>query len=250
MLEGLLSANLFHVLLIFTRVGAAMSVMPGFSAAYVSLRVRLTAALVISLALHPVLSPLLPPLPSQPAELALIMLKETIVGLFIGLTAQIMFAALQIAGSFVALYATLANALVQDMSSEQQSSLIAGFLGLCGVVLVFVTDTHHLMLRAIVDSYAVFEPAGPLAVADLAQAVTEKVADAFAIGARFSAPALIISITFNVGLGLLGRLMPQLPIFFFGAPAHICLQLWALMISLSSILMLFLNELANKMVVF
>jgi flagellar biosynthetic protein FliR len=250
MIEELLRANIFHVLLIFVRIGAAISIMPGFSAGYVSLRVRLTVALLISFAMVPVLGSMLPVLPEQPGGLFILLVREMIVGLFIGLTAQIIFAALQIAGAFISMYASLANALVQDATSEQQSSLFSGFLGLLGIVLIFVTDAHHLMLRAIVDSYAAMPPQADLRIGDLANALTAKTADAFALGAQFSAPALILSVTYNVGLGLLGRLMPQLPVFFFGAPAHIYLQLWALMLTISSILLIFIDEFAKNIVIF
>ena len=46
---------------------------------------------------------------------------------------------------------------MQDPVADQQSSTIAGFFTALGLVLIFVTDLHHLMLRAIVDSYGLFD---------------------------------------------------------------------------------------------
>ena len=50
-----------------------------------------------------------------------------------------------------------------------------------------------------------------------------------------------------VGLGLLGRLMPQLPVFFFGLPVQITVQLWVLMLVLSGIMLVFTRRFADGM---
>ena len=54
---------------------------------------------------------------------------------------------------------------------------------------------------------------------DFADALGRQVADSFALGLQMSAPFVVIGLTYYIGLGLLGRLMPQLPVFFFGLPA-------------------------------
>ena len=59
---------------------------------------------------------------------------------------------------------------------------------------------------------------------------------------QLSAPFLIVSLVYNVGLGLLGRLMPQLPVLFFGPPLQIALQLWVMMLALSGIMLVFLDR--------
>jgi len=81
---ALLPADLFGFLLVFSRVGAALMVMPAFGESYVPARVRLALALGITLAVLPSL-PARPPLPEQPAELALLIGGESLVGAAIGL---------------------------------------------------------------------------------------------------------------------------------------------------------------------
>ncbi|MBK8210311.1 MAG: flagellar biosynthetic protein FliR [Rhodospirillales bacterium] len=149
-------AEVFAVFVVFVRVGTAIAFLPGFSAVYVPMRLRLLLALLISLLVTPTLANVLPAMPRTPAALGLLLLAEATIGLFLGCTARIFFAALQIAGSYIALLASFANALVQDPIVDQQSSTIAGFFTTLGVVVLFAADLHHLMLRALVDSYAVF----------------------------------------------------------------------------------------------
>ena len=54
----------------------------------------------------------------------------------------------------------------------------------------------------------------------------------------------------NLALGLPGRLMPQLNVFFFGMPRQISLQLFLVMITLSGASILFLNDFANVLSIF
>ena len=122
---------------------------------------------------------------------------------------------------------------MQDPVADQQSSTIAGFFTALGLVLIFVTDLHHLMLRAIVDSYDLFAPGAPPPLDDFCGFIARTVADSFGLGVQLAAPFLIVSLVYNVGLGLLGRLMPQLPVFFFGLPLQVGLQMWVMMLTVS-----------------
>jgi flagellar biosynthesis protein FliR len=245
MLDVLPSANVFAVLLVFARVGTAIAVLPGFSAAYVPVRMRLLMAIALSVLVMPALVSVLPPMPTTPAALALLLLRESAIGLFLGSVARIVFAALQTAGTFTAYLSSFASALVQDPVADQQSSTIAGFFSALGLVLVFVTDVHQLMLRAIVDSYGVFAPGSPPPLDDFCGLIVRTTADSFALGVQLSAPFLIVNLVYNVGLGLLGRLMPQLPVFFFGLPLQVGLQLWVMTLAVSGIMLVFLNRFAG-----
>jgi type III secretory pathway component EscT len=113
--------------------------------------------------------------------------------------ALIAFAALQTAGTFIAYLSSFASALVQDPAADQQSSTIAGFFTTLGVVLVFVTDLHHLMLRAIVDSYGLFTPRAPPPLDDFCSFIARTVAESFGLGVQLAAPFLVVSLVYNVG---------------------------------------------------
>jgi len=238
-LEELLRLNVFAFLLIFARLGTAISFMPGFSATYVSARLRLGIALAVSFAVMPVIAPNLPVMPATVPDLGIMVAGEMIVGSFIGLLGRVLIATLQTAGTVIALASAMSNALVQDPVAEQQSSTISGFLLTVGVVLIFVTDLHHLMIRAAIESYAVFQPGNLLPAGDFANLLARRVADSFALGVQLAMPAVVIGLTYYIGLGLLGRLMPQLPVFFFGLPVQITMQLWVLVLALSGIMLVF-----------
>lgn len=242
MLEQLVNLNLFGFFLVFARVGTALAVMPGFSATYVPTELRLTLGLAIAFVMTPALIAHLPTMPGTVAGLFVLLAGEMLIGAFIGTIATIIIGALQTAGTLIAYVASMANALIQDPIAEQQSSTVAGFLLIMGVVLVFASDLHHLMLRAVADSYSLVTPGQGFPAGDVSRIIARRVADAFALGLRLAAPFVIVALTYYLGLGFLGRLMPQLQVFFFGLPFQIGVQIWVLAIAVTGMMMAFLQS--------
>ena len=56
---------------------------------------------------------------------------------------------------------------------------------------------------------------------DVAALATRAFAAAFKIGMQLSAPFLVFGLVFNIGLGILARLMPQMQVYFVGVPLSI-----------------------------
>lgn len=241
MIEQLIALNAFGFFLIFTRIGAAFLLMPGFSARYVNVQTRLLAALTMSFVMTPVLVAGLPGLPPSASALVLLLVSEAIIGGFIGIIGQVLVSALQTAGTLIAYLSSMANALIQDPIAEQQSSTIANFLTIAGMTMIFVTDTHYLMLRAMADSYVLFIPGQPLDFGVFIDVLSRRVAESFALGVQLAAPFLVTAMTYYIGLGLLGRLMPALPVFFVGLPIQIAMQITLLALTLSAIMLVFLT---------
>ena len=254
MLDQLIGANVFLLLLVFTRVGAALMWLPGVGTAAVPANVRLAIALLVSLALAAPLAPILPAMPDSPSALALLLAGEALIGTLFGLVGRVLLAALQTAGTFIALFASIANAFVNDPVSgpiaEQQSSTVSGFLSLIGATLIVATDLHEVMLRALAGTYTLFVPGEPLPAGDLADMFARQVSASFLLGFQLSAPFLIAALIYNVGLGVLGRLMPALHVFFFGLPAQIALQLWLLTVVVTGMMLVFADRFRAAWVVF
>jgi flagellar biosynthetic protein FliR len=149
------------------------------------------------------------------------MLHEIIIGVVLGATARVTLAALQVAGSVIAQQLGLGFVTTIDPTQGQQGLLVGNFLTMLGITLLFATDSHHLVIAALSDSYAVFSPDDTLSSGDVAALATRAFAAAFKIGLQLSAPFLVFGLVFNVGLGVLGRLMPQMQVYFVGVPLSI-----------------------------
>ena len=137
MIEDLLPAQLFGFLLVFTRVGAAVMLIPTVGEVYVSARVRLAFALLLSLLVLPLVSRYLPAEPQAVGNLAILILGEIVIGLFFGTAVRLFMSALTTAGMIIANLSSLANALVQDPTSQQQGSIIGNFLTVLALMMIF-----------------------------------------------------------------------------------------------------------------
>ena len=220
-LAQLLPIGAFPVLLVFARVGAALMLLPGIGDLYVPQRWRLLLALALAGIVATVVGPSLPPLPTSPATLLALLFGEIVAGLFLGTVARLLVAALETAGQIVSLQLGLAAATVFNPAAAQQGAVTGAFLMMLGTLLVFLTDAHHLMIRAVVDSYALFTPGTMPLFGDLADAMSKLVAGTFRLALELSAPLVVVGIVFYAALGLVSRLMPQLQVFFIVVPIQI-----------------------------
>ena len=233
--------GLFALILIFVRIGAALMLMPGFSEAYVFSRSRLLLALVLSAVLTAPLIDQLPAMPERMDQLVLLVVGEAILGVFIGGTTRIMFATLHIAGSTIAVQSGLATASVFDPNQSTQGTLPGNFLTTVAMVLLFVTDGHHMLLRGIVDSYRFFEAGMSLPIDDMMMFITSVVQDGFDLGVQIAAPLLLVGLLTNLAMGILNRLMPTFQVFFIALPLQLLLSFATLMLSFATGILVFFS---------
>ena len=223
-------------LLAFGRVGTMVMLLPGVGEMSVPVRMRLAIALVLTAILLP-LHQKAYTIDLQALGPVLLMLgQEMLIGAVLGLTARLAISALQVAGSVVAQQLGLGFVTSIDPTQSQQSVLVGNFLTVLGITLIFATDLHHLVIAALNDSYTLFEPGETPLVGDMAQHVTRVAATAFRIGIQLSAPFLVFGLLFNLGLGVLSRLMPQMQVFFIGLPLSIMLGLALLLVVLGAMM--------------
>jgi flagellar biosynthetic protein FliR len=232
MLKELLSTDIFKFMLIFARLSAAFLVLPGFSSTIIFTRARLILALAITLLLLPLLKENLPLAPAQPMGLVLLFIREITIGLFMGVIANILLTPIDMAGSTIGYAIGLTNVFSYDPISEQQSQLLVGFLSMLGLTAIFVSDSHHIMIRAVIDSYSLFKPGESLILGDFSDHLVRSLGEASVMGFRLSAPLLVFSLTFQVGMALTNRLVPSIPVYIVGLPVQILGGLAVLAISL------------------
>lgn len=228
-------------LFVFARIGTILMVLPVFGEGYVSPRIRLTFALLLTALLMPVLGERVPAPPLSPLTLAALILPEILIGLIFGYLIKLAYMALQVAGTVIALQNGLAFAQSLDPSQGMQSALTASFLSLLATLLVFASGLHHVMLSALAASYGLFPPAAGLDMGAIAEGGVDTIARFFLLGISLSAPFLVFGLVFNVGLGILSKLMPQVQIFFVGVPASILLGFAMLMVLVGAMMTTFLE---------
>jgi flagellar biosynthetic protein FliR len=168
--------------------------------------------------------------------------QEMFIGAVLGLTARLTIAGLQVAGNVIAQQLGLGFVTAVDPTQGQQSVIVGNFLTILGVTLIFAADLHHLVIAALNDSYTLFQPGEFPLLGDVAALTTRTVAAAFRIGIQLSAPFLVFGLLFNLGLGVLARLMPQMQVFFVGLPLSILLGFLILFLVVAAMMTTFLGS--------
>jgi flagellar biosynthesis protein FliR len=208
-------------MLVFARVGAMVMVLPALGEQNIPVRIKLAAAVLLTLIILPLHQHDFHIDMQSLASLLVLMLQEILIGVVLGATAQITMSALQVAGSIIAQQMGLGFVTSVDPTQGEQGLLVGNFLTLLGVTMLFATDSHHLLIAALNDSYKIFAPGEAVATGDIASLATHAFAAAFKLGLQLAAPFLVFGVVFNVGLGVLARLMPQMQVYFVGVPLSI-----------------------------
>lgn len=237
-------------LLLFSRIGAMVMLLPAFGDVNVPMRVRLMMSLTLSFVFFPMATGFYGEVSGNLNVLLPLIGGEVIVGLLIGGTARLLMSALQVAGTAMSFQMGLSYAQSFDPSQGVQGAILGSFLSVVAATLILVTDLHHLFLAAIRDSFVMFKPGTLPPLADFAQLAVDTVANSFKVGVQLTAPFLVFGLVFYLGIGILSRLMPQVQIFFVAMPANILLGLTLLMLLLGAVMMWYLDYFTTSMQVY
>jgi flagellar biosynthetic protein FliR len=119
---------------------------------------------------------------------------------------------------------------------------------LLALVVLFAADLHHVLIRAVADSYGLF-PAGRMPdPGEFAEAATRFVSRSFALGMRMAMPFLAYATLLFVGLGLMQRLMPQMQVFFVAMPLQVMLGLILFAMGTTTAMTIYAEEIAQSFV--
>lgn len=233
-------------MLIFVRTLAFFTVLPIFS--YRTVPNQFKIGLAFFLALIMVFT-----LEVRPLEVNgiyfLLIIKEVLVGLFVGLIAMMLMYAIQVAGGFIDMKIGFMIANVIDPQTGAQSPLIGGFLYTFAILLMLSLNGHHLLIDGVYYSYQ-FIPLEQLFLPLGNENVVEYVATLFnamfVIAFQMAIPVVGSLFLLNVALGTISRAVPQMNIFVVGFPIQIFVGLVVLLIAMPSFFVIF-RSLIEKM---
>ncbi|WP_328768147.1 flagellar biosynthetic protein FliR [Devosia sediminis] len=243
-----LPAVAFTYLMLFMRIGAMLMLMPALGEQTIPMRMRLGFALAFTIVVYPLLSSVMPAVPPDLAGIVGLIFHELAVGLIIGAIIRITVMATSVAGTIIAFQVGLSGALAADPTQAGvQGAVFSSFLSFLGITLIFATDLHHMALAAIYESYMVFSPTDPVMFEDAMQLAIRAVAGAFSVGVQMSAPFIVFGLVFNLGAGILARLMPQLQVYFVLMPANIIVGLLLFAILLTMMMGWYVTSFENHL---
>jgi flagellar biosynthetic protein FliR len=223
-LSDLAAHNVHGAFLVFCRIGGALMLLPGFGEIWLSARVRLAFAGLVSLAILPMVSYSLPAPPAHVADLVVQVAHESLVGLWFGTCVRIITASMHIAGSVIAMQGGMSNALLPGAVSPDATAIVGAWLGVAMLAFVFSSGLDHYFILALANSYSVISPPVQnllFPMEDLSEILVRTVSRSFALGIQLSMPFLASGLAVTVAFGLANRFMPQLQAYFLSVPATI-----------------------------
>ena len=238
--------QLLPYILVAGRMGGALSTLPGYSEVFVNTRVRAALMFALSLAITPMVAP---EVISDPGFPPFLILKELIIGLLFGVLIKMVLMGLEVAGTIISFQMGFSNAMSQ--TAIISSALPSTFLVTIMILLIFISNMHHLMLEAIVATYKAFPlmPSQPGSLTLLFSHALEQATEILSVGFRLSlqlaAPLLIVNMILNAGFALFNRLIPSIQVFAIMIPLQIIVGVIVFAMSIHLTLSLFAEHLGN-----
>jgi flagellar biosynthetic protein FliR len=207
--------HILALFLQFCRIGGCFLFAPGFSSPRVPVNVRLFVAMGLTAALAPLLQQeLLSVLAGLTKEQQVYMIfTELFIGASIGLMARFFFLALQFAATAISNFIGLAGIPGVPLEEGDTGSPLATLVSSAAVMIIFAMGLHIEMLIAIMDSYQVIRPGGPLAVEALTFSVVGVVSETSMLALRLAAPFLVYGVIVNFALGMGNRFAQHLSVY-------------------------------------
>lgn len=206
--------------LFFCRIGACLMVLPGFSTQRIPTKVRLFIAIAVTLAITPLLLLTVEGKVHETTTsgLAMVIFTEVAKGITIGLMGQMFMLSLQFSASTMAMFIGMGTMPGTPIEGSEPVPALVSLLTLTATVLVFLTDLHLEVIRALLASYEVS------GVGEIPQArmqlneLVSKLSAAMFLAMQIAAPFLIYAVIANLAIGLANKLTPQIPIYFISLP--------------------------------
>lgn len=226
--------------LAFCRIGGCFMVLPGFSSARVPTNVRLFLSLGLSLAVMPVLwDTLYPNVSVTPASMIGLIGSEMLIGIMYGMIARMYVLGLQFAGAILTMSIGFTAPGGHDVLEDMQETSLTSLITFAGLMLLFILDFHHMIFRALVDSYAVTPVGAVLEPQKLLITLTDTLRASTNIMLRLASPFLIYGLLFNVAVGLVNKLAPQVPVYFISTPYLITGGIFMMYLAIAAMIRLF-----------
>lgn len=215
--EAQLLAWISPILWPFLRVLAIFTAAPVLSSKAFPLRARIALAFFIAFAAQPSLQG--QPIISIAGPDALgAVIQQVGIGLAIGFTVRVIFAAVELAGEVIGFQMGLGFASFFNPTLNNQSTAVGRFYGHMAAFLFVVMNGHLLLLMAVLKSFEAFPVEQNFLEALKKMKLYELGTDLFASALWISLPLIGMLMFVNLALGIVSRVAPQMNIYAIGFP--------------------------------
>lgn len=215
----------------FLRTLALLGTAPVLSMRTIPARVKVGLALLVSLSAQASL-PAMPIVALDSAAGLAMVAQQVLVGVTLGFSARVVFAALEFAGELIGLQMGLNFAGFFDPASGSQGTATARFFGTIGTLLFVVSNGHLLLMLAVVRSFEAFPVSA--SIFEVVRVLQPQVwgAEIFRLGLWLALPVVAMLLFLNLVLGVISRVAQQIQIFSVGFALTVSVGLIGMLLTL------------------
>ncbi len=212
--------------LVLFRTSGVMLTAPVIGSQNLPVQLKLGLSMLLSLLVLPLLMTKSIELPATLGGYASAAVAETAIGLILGFSATLLFAAVQLAGMLIDQELGMSLANVIDPLSNEQVSVVGQLKLLLATALFLAVEGHHMVLAALSDSFAAVPLLSFRFTPELARHLGDDAfRDLFDIAVRLAGPTIVVMLISTVALGFLARAVPEMNIFIVGFSLRIMIGL-------------------------
>ncbi|MDK9710571.1 flagellar biosynthetic protein FliR [Acidaminobacter sp.] len=210
--------NLLIIMLILLRTGSFVATAPPFSNRGIPLSLKVLLSVVLSLSIYfYAFSGTADPKLSDSLYL-LYAIREIVMGLAMGFVVQLVFASVQIAGQLVDFQIGFSMSAVYNPMSGMNQAIMGRLYAMTALVLIFITNTHHLLLATFYKSFEIIPLGKQFPLSSGLNWIIETFSYFFAVAFQLAIPIVLVLIMTDLVMGLVSRTIPSLNVLMLGMP--------------------------------
>lgn len=152
-------------------------------------------------------------------------ISEIMSGVILGFIANMIFDFIRMAGGYMDIQIGLSMMNMIDPSSETTSTPFSNLSYFISMVIFFIIDGHHLLIKCLIQSFKVVNIGQNIVFQDTFSVVLDAFREYFVIGVKIAIPLVLIIIITDLCMALVSRTVPAINVMILGMPVKMVVGL-------------------------
>jgi flagellar biosynthesis protein FliR len=211
--------------LLLVRPGALVLAAPPFGGLYTPTPVKIGLTVILGVVLAPAVA-----VPGEVATagLALLVARETAIGLALAFAVRVLMAGAELGGQLAGFQLGFGYAATVDPNTGARNNLLASIYSALTLYTFLSLDAHHALLRALADTYRLVPIGYGFHAATIGRTAASLLGVVFVFGIQVATPIVIVLLVAELAIGLVSRAAPALNLMVIGFPVRLLAGLIAL----------------------
>lgn len=228
--------NLERFLLIFVRIATFVFASPFFSTSNVPRRLKAGFSVIFSFIIFGAIPDLNVPAYSSIWGYSILVLKEAMTGLIIGMGANICMSIVQFAGKISDMEVGLSMVQLLDPLTRESSGFMGSIYQYALILIMLITNMHYFFIKAIVETFSIIPIGGAIFASDkIVDVMIRFMGDYVIISFRICLPIVACMLLLNAVLGIMAKTAPQMNMFSVGIQIKILVGLGILLLTIGTL---------------